>query len=158
MRENPDARQPPDTRRPVSPSLCGWVRWSPGRWPGWCQAPVRENNSSVYAPSSWEDVPVWTQVTGLLRTLLGKAEITTLAQAQRPREYNCSPAEKVLEPKMCRAFRKMNLSTNRVYAPNCDRPVLDSNKWGKQFWRTNCLGPENNFLLVQLRTVYYGSV
>lgn len=77
---------------------------------------------------------------------LGKAEITRRStQPHRSREYNCRPAEKVLETKIFHPFRKMNLSTNLLNAPKLWLLGL----WfvqEKQFWRTNSLGPENTFL------------
>lgn len=62
-----------------------------------------------------EDLPMWTQATDL-RTLLGKAGIAG-TQAQRSREYSCSPVEKVLETKRLHSFRAMSLSSNLICVP-----------------------------------------
>lgn len=75
-----------------------------------------KRNFEVHTPSSWEDLPLWTQVINLLRNLLGKAE-TRLSQLHRSCKHKSSPTEKGLETKTLYSFRKINLSTNLFYAP-----------------------------------------
>lgn len=152
------ARQPPDTRKTVSASLCGMVRWEPRRWPGQCRVQTRERNFTVCIPSSSKDLPVWPKVTNLLRPLWGRAEITTWTQPHRSCEYNSSPAEKVLENTMLQSFRKMNLSTPLFHAPKLYLPAPWFIQEGETVVKNKRLGSESNFLLVQPRTAYSASV
>ena len=156
MRENPDARQPPDTRRSVSPSLLGWAQPSPGRWPGWGQVPARERHFSMYIAASvrtcpCEPRPLTSELSWEKQELQGpkhKDHVSTVAAPLRRywRLKGFIPLEQWASP--------LILSV----PPKCDRWVLDSYKQGEQFWRASRLCPENHFVLVQLRTVYYGSV
>lgn len=140
----PDSLLPPE-------GLCqhhhiDWCSKAPEESWGGCRAQPRRRNFRVHTPGSAKDLAVWPQVTELLRTLMGKAEFTTLGQPQRSCECNSSPVEKVLENKKFPCFVPVEKSLRPQSVTTGS--LTCTSKREKRFWRANCVGPENNFLLV----------
>lgn len=155
MRENPDTRQL--TPEGLCVTITIWMGRSQALEDGLVGVRYRPERRFQHVHHSFcEDLPMWTQGTDLQNSP-GKSR-NCRDPAQRSREYSCSPVEKVLETKRLHSFKAMSLSSNLICVPK----VWSLGPWFIQvrelFCRASRLGPENHFLLVQLRTVYYGSV
>lgn len=142
MRENPE---PDSLLTPEGLCQPHCVEWYGENLEDGLARPKRGTSQRI--PSSSKDLPVWPQVTNLLRTLWGRAEITTWTQPHRSCEYNSSPAEKVLENTMLQSFRKMNLSTPLFHAPKLYLPAPWFIQEGEMIVKNKRLGPESNSYL-----------